>query len=283
MATPDPQRIVRDDRVLALTRWVSLVIIPFLVVAFVVLVPWPGDTGRLFAWQIKPTLTPMVLGSVYLGGAYFFLRVFRATEWHTVKGGFVPVGTFAALLGVATIAHWDKFLHTHVAFWLWAGLYFTTPFLVFWVFLANRKHDAPATGADLLLAAGVSRIIAVAGGLSLLTGMFLFLLPNRAVTIWPWTLTPLTSRVLGAIFCLGIAGLGVLFDRRWSSARVLLLVAALMLALIVVAGARATGEFDSANAMTWLISGGFVAVLAAIIVLYLRMETRLAQPAVGAS
>jgi hypothetical protein len=35
--------------------------------------------------------------------------------------------------------------------------------------------------------------------------------------------------------------------------------------------------------MSWLISGGFVAVLAAIIVLYLRMETRLAQSAVGAS
>ena len=192
MATPDPPGNVRDDRVSALTRWVSLVIIPFLVVAFVVLVPWPSDTARLFAWDIKPTLTPMVLGSVYLGGAYFFLRAFRATEWHTVKGGFVPVGTFATLMGVATIAHWDKFLHTHVAFWLWAGLYFTTPFLVFWVFLANRKHDAPATGADLLLSVGVSRIIAVVGGLSLLTGMFLFLLPSRAVTIWPWTLTPLT-------------------------------------------------------------------------------------------
>ena len=283
MATPDPQRIVRDDRVLALTRWVSLVIIPFLVVAFVVLVPWPSDTGRLFAWQIKPTLTSMVLGSVYLGGAYFFLRAFRAKEWHTVKGGFVPVGTFATLMGVATIAHWDKFLHTHVAFWLWAGLYFTTPFLVFLVFLANRKHDAPATAADLLLSIGVSRIIAVVGGLSLLTGVFLFLLPNQAVAIWPWTLTPLTSRVLGAIFCLGIAGLGALFDRRWSSARVLLQVAALMVALIVVAGARATGEFDPANAMTWLISGGFVAVLAVIIVLSLRMDARLAQPAAGAS
>jgi hypothetical protein len=283
MATPDTQRIVRDDRVLALTRWVSLVIIPFLVVAFVVLVPWPSDTGRLFAWQIKPTLTSMVLGSVYLGGAYFFLRAFRAKEWHTVKGGFVPVGTFATLMGIATIAHWDKFLHTHVAFWLWAGLYFTTPFLVFLVFLANRKHDAPATAADLLLSVGVSRIIAVVGGLSLLTGVFLFLLPYQAVAIWPWTLTPLTSRVLGAIFCLGIAGLGALFDRRWSSARVLLQVAALMLALIVVAGARATGEFDPANAMTWLISGGFVAVLAVIIVLSLRMDGRLAQPAAEAS
>jgi hypothetical protein len=259
------------------------VIIPFLVVAFVVLVPWPNDTARLFAWDIKPTLTPMVLGSVYLGGAYFFFRAFRAKEWHTVKGGFVPVGTFATLMGVATIAHWDKFLHTHVAFWLWAGLYFTTPFLVFWAFLANRKHDAPATGADPLLSVGVSRVIAVVGGLSLLTGVFLFLLPNRAVTIWPWALTPLTSRVVGAIFCLGIAGLGALFDRRWSSARVLLQVAALMLALIVVAGARATGEFDSPNVMTWLISGGFVAVLAAFVVLYLRMEARLAQPAAGAS
>ena len=56
-----------------------------------------------------------------------------------------------------------------------------------------------------------------------------------------------------------------------------------MLALIVLAGARAAGEFDSANTMTWLISGGFVAVLAAIVVLYLRTEARLAQPAAGVS
>lgn len=263
-----------DDRILPLTRRVSLVIIPFLVVAFVVLFPWPTDTGRLFAWDIEPTLTPMVLGSVYLGGAYFFFRAFRAQEWHTVKGGFVPVGTFATLMGVATIAHWDRFLHAHVAFWLWAGLYFTTPFLIFWVFLANRRHDAPAADGELLLSVGVSRIMAVAGGLSVLTGAFLFLLPGQAATIWPWALTPLTSRVLGAIFCLGVAGLGALFDRRWSSARVLLQVAALMLALILLAGARATGELDSANAMTWLIAGGFAGVLAAIVTLYLRMQAR---------
>ena len=61
----------RDDRVLPLTRGVSLAIIPFLVVAFVVLYPWPHDTGRLFAWEIRPTLTAMILGSVYLGGFGF--------------------------------------------------------------------------------------------------------------------------------------------------------------------------------------------------------------------
>jgi len=64
MATPDPRAGARDDRVLALTRRVSLVIIPFLVVAFAVLVPRPSDTARLFAGAIKPTVTSMVLGSI---------------------------------------------------------------------------------------------------------------------------------------------------------------------------------------------------------------------------
>ena len=62
----------RDDRVLPVTRWVSLVIIPFLVVAFAVLYPVPGDTARLFAWPVKLAIMPMIMASVYIGGAYFF-------------------------------------------------------------------------------------------------------------------------------------------------------------------------------------------------------------------
>ena len=266
----------RDDRILPVTRWLSVVIIPFLVVAFVVLYPFPGDTGRLFAWPVKPTLTPMILGSVYLGGAYFFLRAAMARQWHTVKGGFVAVGTFATLMGMATVLHWEKFTHSHVAFWLWAGLYFTTPFLVFGVWWANRRRDVPATGAELLIPVRVSGVIAALGGLSVLTALFLFLFPGRAAAIWPWTLTPLTARVMGAIFALGVAGLGAPADRRWSSARILLQVAALMLALIVAAGVRASNELDPGNAMTWLIGIGFVAVLVAIAVFYARMQARAA-------
>jgi hypothetical protein len=252
------------------------VIIPFLVVAFAVLYPFPDDTGRLFAWPVKPEMTPMILGSVYLGGAYFFLRAAMARQWHTVKGGFVPVGTFATLMGVATILHWGKFTHSHVAFWLWAGLYFTTPFLVFAVWWANRRRDAPPTTGELLIPLRVSRVIAVLGGLSVLTALFLFLFPGRAAAIWPWTLTPLTARVMGAIFALGIAGLGAPADRRWASARILLQVAGLMLALILAAGLRASSELDPANVMTWLIGMGFAGLLAAIVVLYARMRAQAA-------
>src|SRR6478609_6620179 len=140
--SPTGEPVTARDRVLPSTRVLSIVIIPFLLVAFVLLYFWPSadDTARLFAWRIVPGFTSMVLGSVYLGGAYFFLRAAQATAWHTVGGGFIPVGLFASLMGVATITHWDKFIHTNVAFWLWAALYFTTPFLVFAVWLLNRRQ-----------------------------------------------------------------------------------------------------------------------------------------------
>lgn len=276
MAAPTVAGPGRDDRVLPVTRWLSAAIIPFLVVAFVVLYLFPDDTGRLFAWPVKPTMAPMILASVYLGGAYFFLRAVTARQWHTVKGGFIPVGTFASLMGVATILHWGKFTHSHVAFWLWAGLYFTTPFLVFGVWWANRRRDVPGTSGELLIPVRVSRVIVVLGGLSVLTALFLFVFPDRAAAIWPWMLTPLTARVMGAIFALGIAGLGAPADRRWSSARILLQVAALMLALILAAGARAGRELDPSNALTWLIGAGFTAVLAAIAVMYAQMQAQAA-------
>ena len=48
----------------------------------------------------------------------------------------------------------------------------------------------------------------------------------------------LTSRVLGAVTCLGLAGIGALFDRRWSSARLPFEVAGVMLTAILLGGVR---------------------------------------------
>ena len=229
----------RDDVVMPATRALSAFIVPFLVVAFVVLYGFPGDTDRLFAWTITPPMTPMTLGAVYLGGAYFFVRAFRATAWHTVKSGFVAVGTFASLMGVATVIHWDRFNHDHVAFWLWVGLYFTTPFLVWGVWMANRRRGTSPMPGDLVLPPAARTVMGLTGLLAVIAGLFLFLVPHQAVDMWPWALTPLTSRVLGAVFMLGIAALGVYADLRWSAARIMLQVQVFMLSLILLAAARA--------------------------------------------
>ena len=145
---PDAQPVEPTDKVLPETRWVAAVIIPFLVVALLILLLAPTRTGELFAWKLQPTMSAMMLGSAYAGGVVFFAVVLAAREWHRVKAGFLPVTVFATVLGVATIMHWDRFAHAQAAFYAWAALYFTTPFIVFVVWLRNRRLDPRSIRSD---------------------------------------------------------------------------------------------------------------------------------------
>jgi hypothetical protein len=67
----------RDERILRETRWLGLIVIPFLAVAFVILYLFSGHTKDLFAWNIQPTMSAMLLGAAYLGGIVFFWQVTR--------------------------------------------------------------------------------------------------------------------------------------------------------------------------------------------------------------
>jgi hypothetical protein len=177
----------RDEHVLVSTRLLALVIIPFLLGAFVILYGFPRHTARLFAWPIKPTMTSMMLASAYLGGAYFFVRVFWERHWNVIKGGFVPVVLFAGLLGVATVLHWDVFSHQHVTFWIWATLYFTTPFLVFGAWLANRRTAAAPAAKELRLSRPARWVVGVIGFLAPVQGLVMFLAPGLVAPFWPWS------------------------------------------------------------------------------------------------
>ncbi len=254
--------VVRDDRILSYTKGLAWFIAPFLIVAFVILYPFPDQTHRLFAWTIKPTMTPMVLASAYLGGFYFFIRVPREHRWAPAKTGFLSVALFASLLGVATLLHWDKFNHGHVAFWLWAALYFAAPFLVLGAWLANNRVATPPTAGEQRLAGATRWIIGLTGLAALVTGVVMFLAPTQVIPVWPWLLTPLTCRVLGAIFCLGSAGLGVFADPRWITVRLMLQVEMIMIGLILIAAVRARAEFFTDRPLTWLTLAGFIVVLA---------------------
>ncbi len=267
-------RADRSYRVLPATRLLAAIIVPFLVVAFVVLYPWPTDTHRWFAWTIKPTMTPMVLGSAYIGGAYFFVRVFVARRWNTVKAGFVPVTMFASCLGVATIIHWDKFNHRHVAFWIWAALYFTTPFLVLATFIRNQRVESDPSPDELRLPPTARAVFALTGLAAVLLGAYLYIVPNRAIDIWPWALTPLTARVTGAILMLGVSGLTIAADPRWTTTRIMLQVARIMIFLFFVAAWRAHAQFDTSRPMTWMLGIGLAGVLVSATLLDVRMQRK---------
>jgi hypothetical protein len=96
---------------------------------------------------------------------------------------------------------------------------------------------------------------------ALLQGVVMFAAPPLVLPYWPWLLTPLTCRVLGAVFCLGVAGIAVLADPRWTAVKLMLQVAMLMITLILIAAVRAAPEFDTNQPLTWILLAGFVAIL----------------------
>ena len=210
-----------DVGVLRSTRVLAGVIIPFLVLAAFILLLQPQETARLFAWPINPQLTAMALGSTYAGGIVFFSRVLAARRWSAVALGFPAVAAFAGTLGVVTIIHWDRFTHDHVAFWVWTALYLTTPVLVLAAWLVNSRA-APRSPADpATVPANLRAVIAAAGTVLGVVGLWLLFLPGSAAAVWAWELSPLTARVVAATFLLpALVAIGIAVDGRWSSMRI---------------------------------------------------------------
>jgi hypothetical protein len=253
-----------DDRVLAVTKALAFVIIPILTVAWVMLWIFPEHSGALFSWPVTPTMSAMMLGATYLGGAWFFGRVLVARQWHSVTLGFLPVSTFAGVLGLSTILHWDKFTQGHPSFILWAILYFTLPVIIPIVWWRNARRD-PGRAVDPAAAtiSGPLRLAVGGFGLVLATvSAILVIAPDLLIPTWPWTLTPLTARVLGAMFALsGLVGIGIALDRRPRAARAIVEAQAIAIVGILLGLVRAPQEIDWAAPTSLLFAGGMLAVL----------------------
>ena len=99
------------------------------------------------------------------------------------------------------------------------------------------------------------------------------------IDIWPWSLSPLTARVMSAMFALpGMVGLGVAIDIRWSAAQVILQSQSFSILLILIAAARARREFDWSKPGSWLFVGGLGALLIGIVGLYFYMQDKIKKP-----
>lgn len=279
------QRGARDDGVRAELRWIGVVILIVLLTASVLLYVLPAETGKAtdslleparFAWPVRPEMTAMFMGSCYGAGAYFFQRVSFGGSWHAVAAYFPGISVFAWLMGISTFLHWDKFNHAHVAFFAWLLLYVVTPFLVPLLYVRNRGADPGALAAGDATVPVRIRLLVGAGGVALLAiAAVMYVAPSVAIDVWPWKLTPLTSRVIAA-FASATATAAVLLSRdpRWSAWKVFVRSAVLAAALLAVAAVRAWGEFDAGNPLSYAFVAGMGSLVAGGIALDRIMETR---------
>jgi hypothetical protein len=270
----------QDGRILPATHWASLVVFAILVPALVILWGLPGRTADAWAWTIRPNLTPIFLGAGYGAGAYFFGRTFLARRFHPSSAGIFGAAFFAALMLIATLIHYDRFNHGDaplvgsLVFYGWVAVYIISPFAVFALWWFNRRTDSgePVPG-DAVVPLAARRIAAGVAACALVAAVVLYLLPQTAIDLWPWKLTPLTSRVLGSFTAqVGVGALLLSLDSRWSAWRLIVQTFFVATALLLIGAVRAWGDFDTANVMTYLYLGGLIAGDVALLVLYRRME-----------
>jgi len=278
---------VRDDAVLPAMRVTAIVVIAVLVPALIILWGLPTRTDDLWAWTIAAPLTPIFMGAGYGAGAYFFYRVYKTPRWHEVSVGVISAATFALLMLIATILHYDKFNQgkahdmlpdpptlATLAFYGWTGVYILSPWIVAYLWWRNQRRDprTPDPGEPLVPAniRLVARVIAIG---ALLFGLAVLISPSIAVDNWGWKLTPLTARVIACFTCqVGTGFLLLSLDPRWSSWRILVQTFLLAVGLLLVGAIRKWDTFGDDSVMQWGyvlgLAGGAIALLA----LYLSMQ-----------
>ena len=184
-------------------RWFFRLADGLALIAGFLLFPLATETDRFFSWTIGPPITAAFLGAAYW--AAFVLLAWSAaqTSWRRAGAAVLPVLTIAALLLVVTLIHLDKFDLDSVFGWFWLVVYLcVTPLLLYLVWLQGRPSTAAGErGVHVVVRA----VLSLQGALLLAVGAALLIAPVDASDLWPWTLTPLTARAIGAF----LVGFGV--------------------------------------------------------------------------
>jgi hypothetical protein len=220
---------------MTVTRWIAALILLFLLDAVQLLWLVPDRTDELWAWEIQPELTSMVLASAYAAGAYFFGRVLFGAPWREVAPGFPGVIVFVWMAAAATFLHLDRFIEDNLAFAAWIALYTITPIGIPLLYAYNERR-APRREAASTLPHGARVALALAGAVVVLAGLAMTISPSTAQDVWPWTLTPLTARIMAAVVALyGSVWVSVALDGTRTGARIPLEAHAIGLVVLLAA------------------------------------------------
>jgi hypothetical protein len=201
-------------------RWAFVVVGVANLLTFVPTWVWSNHTATRFAWAIKPPLTAAFMGAGYVAAAVLAFLAARERFLAHARIAIPVTVVFSLLTLAATFAHFDRFFTDRLITWLWVVLYAAVPSLL--IVFALRQLRTP--GGDPPREAPLPRWArAVLGGqgLILLTlGTALYAAPQTVDVLWPWSLSALTGRIVGAwLVGLGLAALHGVWEGDWRRLR----------------------------------------------------------------
>ena len=215
-ATPIRARSHRIRRVLPSMRALLVVFSVLTALAVGALYVMAEHTQDYFAWTIQPPLTAAFLGAGYAAGFVLVVLSLRDPVWAHSRVAVLTILVFVVLTTIATLVHIDRFHFADEfvdsgfvakgAAWFWLGVYIVVPVLMLALILPQERsrgidppprHPIPMW---LRIALALESVVLSA------TGAALFVVPATSERLWPWTLTPLTARVVAAwLLAFGLA------------------------------------------------------------------------------
>jgi hypothetical protein len=216
-------------------------------------------TDVFFAWTISSPLTAAFLGAAYWASCTMEFTASRQGNWAGARIAVPAVLVFTGVTLGVTILHIDLFhldspsALTGFLTWAWLFVYAVVPPVMTLLLVRQmRTHGAdPRRGAAL--SGWFRTLLTTHAGLLIPVGVALLLMPEVTGRIWPWTLTPLAGRAIGAwLLGLGIAAIHAVHENDWQRIRPATMSYIVFAGLQLVAVARYPGELDWAAPHTWV-------------------------------
>lgn len=270
---------MRDNKILPLMRYTLAPLAVLSTIFGLILLIFPDRTETMFVWTITPPMSAVFVGAGYTFGAITIWHLLWQGRWHPMRVALAGTWAFSAGMLGATLLHWDRFHQDTILFYGWLLVYVATPLLLPVAYWLNQSHDPGPTADERRVSPTVRLGMTMIGLFFAVLGLIMFFSPTAFADIWPWTLTPLMSRVIASwLFLPGVSALLAYFEPRWSSYRSLLQDSLAWLLILLVGSILHRNDFDFSRPFTVIWYAALVGWIVVSIMLYIYHE-RSARPA----
>lgn len=212
-----------------LTRGMRLMLLAASVLVFLIGIPLVFLTARTesyFAWTIGSELTAAFLGGAYWSSGVLEYMASREKTWAGARIAVPAVLLFTVLTLLVTLIHIENFhfdasaWHTVAGTWAWLLVYAFVPLIMGWLLLKQRTLRGRDPARSMLLPGWVRGVLGLQGALLLPIGIALLIFPLAVAPLWPWGLTALTARAIGAwLTSIGVIAVHALIENDWARLR----------------------------------------------------------------
>jgi hypothetical protein len=179
-----------------------------------------AHTERFSAWTIRPPLSAAFLGAGYAAGFVLAVSALRARLWAYARIALVAAFTFATLTLIVTLLHLDRFhfdatpVVARTTAWAWLVVYLVFPVWTAVLIVLQECRPGPDPAVARPLRPWFALALGLQGGVLVVAGAALLATHSWTMSRWPWELTPLTSRAVGAwLVAYGVAAFAGILER----------------------------------------------------------------------